>query len=110
MKNAACLELRGVTKHFGGLYANDNIDFIVQEGEIVSIIGPNGAGKSTLFDCITGFYPANAGGIFFRQGDNPSQGGRDLQNGDCTHFPGCAGDKRHDGARKRHHRRLAPLR
>jgi branched-chain amino acid transport system ATP-binding protein len=65
MKNAACLELRGVTKHFGGLYANDNIDFIVQEGEIVSIIGPNGAGKSTLFDCITGFYPANAGQVFF---------------------------------------------
>lgn len=65
MKNATCLELKGVTKHFGGLYANDNIDFTVQEGEIVSIIGPNGAGKSTLFNCITGFYPANAGQVFF---------------------------------------------
>ena len=65
MKNTACLELKGVTKHFGGLYANDNIDFTVQEGEIVSIIGPNGAGKSTLFNCITGFYPANAGQICF---------------------------------------------
>jgi branched-chain amino acid transport system ATP-binding protein len=65
MENATCLELKGVTKHFGGLYANDNIGFTVQEGEIVSIIGPNGAGKSTLFNCITGFYPASAGQVFF---------------------------------------------
>jgi branched-chain amino acid transport system ATP-binding protein len=65
MKKASCLEVKGVTKHFGGLYANDNIDFTVEEGEIVSVIGPNGAGKSTLFNCITGFYPANSGNIFF---------------------------------------------
>ena len=65
MKTSTCLELRGVTKHFGGLYANDSVDFKVEEGEIVSIIGPNGAGKSTLFNCITGFYTANSGKIFF---------------------------------------------
>ncbi|MCX5817782.1 MAG: ABC transporter ATP-binding protein [Proteobacteria bacterium] len=65
MKKASCLEVKGVTKHFGGLYANDNIDFTVEEGEIVSVIGPNGAGKSTIFNCITGFYPANSGKIFF---------------------------------------------
>jgi len=65
MKKASCLEVKGVTKHFGGLYANDNIDFTVEEGEIVSVIGPNGAGKSTLFNCITGFYPSNSGKVLF---------------------------------------------
>ncbi len=66
MKKATCLEVKGVTKHFGGLYANDNIDFTVDDGEIVSIIGPNGAGKSTLFNCITGFYPVNRGTVLFQ--------------------------------------------
>ena len=65
MKKALCLEVSGITKHFGGLYANDHIDFSVEEGEIVSIIGPNGAGKSTLFNCISGFYPPNSGKVFF---------------------------------------------
>ncbi len=65
MKKGSCLEVKGITKHFGGLYANDDIDFSVEEGEIVSIIGPNGAGKSTLFNCITGFYPPNSGKVFF---------------------------------------------
>lgn len=65
MSARPCLEVRGVTKHFGGLYANDNIDFSVEDGEIVSIIGPNGAGKSTLFNCITGFYPPNRGHVSF---------------------------------------------
>jgi branched-chain amino acid transport system ATP-binding protein len=65
MKKASCLEVKGITKHFGGLYANDDINFSVEEGEIVSIIGPNGAGKSTLFNCITGFYPPNSGKVFF---------------------------------------------
>jgi len=64
MKKGSCLEVKGITKHFGGLYANDHIDFSVEEGEIVSIIGPNGAGKSTLFNCITGFYPPNSGKVF----------------------------------------------
>jgi len=65
MKKAPCLEANGMTKHLGGLYANDHIDFSVEEGEIVSVIGPNGAGKSTLFNCITGFYPPNDGKVFF---------------------------------------------
>ncbi len=66
---SALLEVQGVTKRFGGLAANDNIDFAVREGEIVSIIGPNGAGKSTLFNCITGFYRPNSGKISFRGHD-----------------------------------------
>ena len=65
MKKGLCLEVIGVTKRFGGLLANDNINFTVEEGEIVSIIGPNGAGKSTLFNCVTGFYHPNSGKISF---------------------------------------------
>jgi branched-chain amino acid transport system ATP-binding protein len=55
------LDVQGLTKRFGGLTANANIAFDVNEGEIVGIIGPNGAGKSTLFDLITGFQSPNAG-------------------------------------------------
>jgi len=66
MTKGPLLEVQGVTKRFGGLAANDNIDFAIGEGEIVSIIGPNGAGKSTLFNCITGFYRPNSGKVSFR--------------------------------------------
>jgi branched-chain amino acid transport system ATP-binding protein len=69
MNTTPCLEVKGVTKQFGGLYANDNIDFSVYDGEIVSVIGPNGAGKSTLFSCITGFYTASRGKVLFRGKD-----------------------------------------
>jgi len=69
MSAAPLLEVRGVTKRFGGLLANDDVSFTVSEGEIVSIIGPNGAGKSTLFNCITGFYRPNAGSIRYGERD-----------------------------------------
>jgi branched-chain amino acid transport system ATP-binding protein len=59
------LDVKGVTKRYGGLTANADITFDVNEGEIVGIIGPNGAGKSTLFDLITGFQPLDAGGVLF---------------------------------------------
>ncbi len=65
MSARSCLEVKGVTKRFGGLVANDDISFDVRDGEIVGVIGPNGAGKSTLFNCITGFHRPNAGSIFF---------------------------------------------
>ena len=55
------LEVKGLTKRFGGLTANADVAFEVNKGEIVGIIGPNGAGKSTLFDLITGFQPPDAG-------------------------------------------------
>lgn len=64
--SAPLLEVRGVTKKFAGLTANDDVSFSVAEGELVSIIGPNGAGKSTLFACITGFQKPNAGSIRYR--------------------------------------------
>jgi branched-chain amino acid transport system ATP-binding protein len=60
------LEVRGVTKRFSGLVANDDVSFSVNEGEFVSIIGPNGAGKSTLFACVTGFQKPNAGSIKYQ--------------------------------------------
>src|SRR6266550_96409 len=59
------LEVRGVSKHFGGLYALNGLDFVVERGEILSIIGPNGAGKSTVFNVITGLYTPDAGDIVF---------------------------------------------
>jgi branched-chain amino acid transport system ATP-binding protein len=57
------LELREVTKSFGGLRVVDALDLHVGEGEIVSVIGPNGAGKTTVFNLITGIYPPDSGGI-----------------------------------------------
>ena len=57
------LLVEGLTKHFGGVTANDGISFDVREGEIIGIIGPNGAGKSTLFDLLTGFQKADAGSV-----------------------------------------------
>ena len=67
--SAPILEVRGVTKRFAGLVANDDVSFSVGEGEIVSIIGPNGAGKSTLFACVTGFHRPNAGQVLWRGRD-----------------------------------------
>jgi branched-chain amino acid transport system ATP-binding protein len=57
------LDVRGVTKRFGGVVANADISFDVTPGEIVGVIGPNGAGKSTLFDVVTGFYRPERGEI-----------------------------------------------
>lgn len=59
------LTARKATKRFGGLVAVDELDIDVKEQSIHSIIGPNGAGKTTFFNCVTGFYKPEAGGIFF---------------------------------------------
>lgn len=48
------LETKKVTKIFGGLHANSDIDFSIDEGEIVAIIGPNGSGKTTFYNVLTG--------------------------------------------------------
>jgi branched-chain amino acid transport system permease protein len=63
------LEARGVTKSFGGIVANKNINFSVNEGELRAIIGPNGAGKSTFFKMLTCELPPTAGHIIFHGRD-----------------------------------------
>ena len=61
----ALLELKGVSKAFGGLQVISSLDFHVAEHEIVSVIGPNGAGKTTLFNLVTGIYSPDEGEIAF---------------------------------------------
>ena len=63
---SALLEVKAVTKRFGGLTANHNISFDVTENEILSVIGPNGAGKSTLFKMISSFLPTTSGEVLFK--------------------------------------------
>jgi branched-chain amino acid transport system ATP-binding protein len=63
---SALLELRGVTKSFGGLTAVNDVSFDVAERSIVGLIGPNGAGKTTTFNLITGNYRADRGTIRFQ--------------------------------------------
>jgi branched-chain amino acid transport system ATP-binding protein len=59
------LSVENLSRSFGGIKANDNISFNVDEGTILGIIGPNGAGKSTLFDLITGYTKADSGNVEF---------------------------------------------
>jgi branched-chain amino acid transport system ATP-binding protein len=63
------LELKEVTKSFGGLTVADKLNLHVDEGEIVSLIGPNGAGKTTVFNLVTGIYRPDSGEIRF-EGQN----------------------------------------
>lgn len=59
------LRVRGLKMYFGGLKAVDDLDFDVKKGEIFGLIGPNGAGKTTVFNCITRFYDATGGDMYF---------------------------------------------
>ena len=60
------LKVENLSKFFGGIKANENINFSVNQGEILGVIGPNGAGKSTLFDLITGYTKPNSGKIIYK--------------------------------------------
>jgi len=61
----AILEIKRVSKFFGGLAANSDVSFEMNKDMIMGLIGPNGAGKTTLFNCITGYYPPSRGEIMF---------------------------------------------
>jgi branched-chain amino acid transport system ATP-binding protein len=63
---AHILEVKGMTKRFGGLTAVSNVSFVVNEREILSVIGPNGAGKSTLFKLISSFLKPTSGEVTFK--------------------------------------------
>lgn len=71
------LETRGLEKAFGGVRAINNVDFSIEEGEIVSIIGPNGAGKTSFFNVVSGIFQPDNGQVLFDglsiTGHTPSQ-------------------------------------
>ncbi len=60
---SAQIEIRGVTKAFGGVVANNEITLDVPEGHITGLIGPNGSGKTTLFNSIVGYHPIDSGSM-----------------------------------------------
>lgn len=60
------IEVRDVSKAFGGVIANDKISIDVPEGQITGLIGPNGSGKTTLFNSIVGYHPIDSGSIKFK--------------------------------------------
>jgi branched-chain amino acid transport system ATP-binding protein len=74
---SALLEVRQLTKRFGGLVAVDAVDLRVEQGQIWSVIGPNGAGKTTLFNMVTGLSRPTRGDVTFRDesivGRTPNQ-------------------------------------
>jgi branched-chain amino acid transport system ATP-binding protein len=72
------LEIRGITKQFGGLMALQDVAFTVTRGELVALVGPNGAGKSTLFNIIAGAFPPTRGQIVFNGRDVTGLSSHDL--------------------------------
>jgi len=69
------LEVKGLSKHFGGIVAVHELDISINEGEIVGLMGPNGAGKTTVFNLITGFLRPSSGKVIFKsrsiEGEKP---------------------------------------
>jgi branched-chain amino acid transport system ATP-binding protein len=63
------LEIKGLSKRFGGLAAVDNFNLRVRKGEMIGLIGPNGAGKTTLYNLVTGLLKPDSGNVFFEGKD-----------------------------------------
>jgi branched-chain amino acid transport system ATP-binding protein len=78
------LNVENITMRFGGLKALDNLDLVVNEGEIVALIGPNGAGKTTFFNCVTGIYPPTAGDVLITPPSKPSERINGLKTNEVT--------------------------
>ena len=73
MSDEPILQVREITKAFGGILALNRVSFDVAEGEILGVIGPNGSGKTTLVNCITGFIAMTSGSVRFRGMDISSK-------------------------------------
>jgi ABC-type sugar transport system ATPase subunit len=65
MTDTLLLEMRGISKRFGGIQALDGVDFGLRRGEVMALVGENGAGKSTLIKALAGVYQRDAGEIRF---------------------------------------------
>ena len=103
---ARLLELKGVSKAFGGLQVISDLDLHVDEHEIVSVIGPNGAGKTTLFNLVTGVYAPEQGEILF-EGESivGLRAEQDHPQGHRADVPDAAAVPEHDGQGERDGRR-----
>jgi len=73
------LIVEGLSKHFGGIKAVDNVSFSVKPGEVVGILGDNGAGKSTLIKMISGVYEADKGKVYFKDTDITKKSTREIR-------------------------------
>ena len=75
--NNYVLELKNISKSFGGLKALDHVDLELKQGEVLGLVGDNAAGKSTLMKIVSGTYQADAGEIYFNNqivlGNNPKK-------------------------------------
>ena len=103
--SAPLLEVRNVTRRFGGLVANSDVSLSVAAGEILGLIGPNGAGKSTLFNMIAGLYPPTSGTHpLRRRGHDAARRAATLRPRHRAHLPGGA-ELRFDVRRRERARR-----
>ena len=80
MERKVLLELKGVSKYFGGIKAVDGVDLKIYEKEIVGIVGDNGAGKSTLIKTISGVHQKTAGSIFINGKEVDFKSAKDARN------------------------------
>ena len=102
------LEVRDLSKRFGGIKAVDGASLDVAQGEIVALIGPNGAGKTTLFAAITGFVPPDAGHVRFCGEDHHrTAAARDLRARHGADLPDRAAIRCADSAREYRGRRAS---
>jgi branched-chain amino acid transport system ATP-binding protein len=69
MTEGPILQVKEITKTFGGIIALNNVSFDVKKGEILGIIGPNGSGKTTIVNCVTGFVKPSSGSVLFQGRD-----------------------------------------
>ena len=97
------LEVRNVSKAFGGIRAVDGCSFAVEEGTITALIGPNGAGKTTMFNMINGLHRPNAGEIRFEGRRIDARGAAPDHPRRASAGPSrsAASSRRPDGARER---------